>query len=77
MISRRRKRSANGTRLGRVLVHIDKGTKELLAEMSKASGVPQIQLVSYAIKTLSQVMKAEAAATEQAEANKTDERSES
>lgn len=52
--SRRRKRSANGTRLGRDLVHIDKGTKEFLREMSAASGLSQIQLASLAIKSLAE-----------------------
>lgn len=54
MISRRRKRSANGTRLGRDLVHIDKVTKEFLREMSAASGLSQIQLASLAIKSLAE-----------------------
>lgn len=79
---RRRKRSKKGNRLSRSLIHVDQSTKDLLAAMSSASGVPQIQLVAYAIQTLSQVMQAEAVAAEQAEANKViergdDERSES
>lgn len=74
---RRRKRSKNGSRLSRSLIHVDQSTKEMLTEMSKASGVPQIQLVAYAIQALGQVMQAEAVVAEQAEANKTDERSES
>lgn len=51
---RRRKRSANGTRLGRELVHIDKDTKEFLREMSIASGLSQIQLASLAIRSLAE-----------------------
>jgi hypothetical protein len=68
--SQRRRRRQNGQRLARSLVHIDKDTKNLLTEMSLVSGVPQIQLVAYAIRTMADVMQAEAVAAEQAEANK-------
>ena len=67
---RRRKRSSRGNRRSRSLVHVDRSTKELLAEMSKASGAPQVQLISYAVQTLGRAMQAEAVAAEQAEANK-------
>lgn len=65
---RRRKRSKKGNRLSRSLIHVDQSTKDLLAAMSQVSGIPQIQLVTYAIKTLSDVMQAEQLAAEQAEA---------
>lgn len=67
--SQRRRRRQNGQRLARSLIHADKETKDRLTEMSKVSGAPQIQLVAYAIKTLSEVMRAEAVAAEQAKAN--------
>lgn len=74
---RRRKRSKKGNRLGRSLIHVDQSTKDLLAAMSSASGIPQIQLVTYAIQTMSDVMQAEQLAAEQTEVNKVIERSES
>lgn len=67
---RRRKRSKKGNRLSRSLIHVDQSTKDLLVAMSQATGAPQIQLVAYAIKTLSEVMQAEQLASELAEANK-------
>jgi len=53
-VSRRRKRSANGTRLGRDLMHIDKDTKEALRAMAAASGLSQIQLANLAIRALAE-----------------------
>lgn len=59
--SARRKRSKNGERRQRTLMHVDKMAVELATQLATALGISKVEVINFALSTLANAVQEEAA----------------